>query len=270
MHLLTARWYSRPGIHGLGCCFLFINLTLRIMSVLSTQPTYQDAQIAITAWAEEDRPREKLILRGAHQLSDAELLAILLGSGSTRESAVTLARRVLKSVDNNLQKLGKMSRSELQAFYGLGEAKAVSILAAMEIGRRRQLTPLPDRPQLRSSQEAYHCLVTHLAELQHEECWMLCLNRANYLIQKVCISSGGRAGTVVDAKLVFGRALELQASSIILAHNHPSTNLQPSQADRDLTRKLHQAGQHLDLPLLDHLIITEKGYYSFADEGQMT
>ncbi len=240
------------------------------MSVLSKQPTYPESQIAITAWAEEDRPREKLILRGAHQLSDAELLAILLGSGSNRESAVSLARRVLQQADNNLQKLGKLSRSELQAFHGLGEAKAVSILAAMEIGRRRQLTPLPDRPQLRSSSEAYQCLAPHLAELQHEECWMLCLNRANYLVQKVCISSGGRAGTVVDAKMVFGRALELQASSIILAHNHPSTNLQPSQADRELTRKLHQAGQHLDLPLLDHLIISEKGYYSFADEGQMS
>lgn len=239
------------------------------MSVLSKQQ-YPESQVAITAWAEEDRPREKLILRGAHHLSDAELLAILLGSGSSKESAVALARRVLQSADNNLQKLGKMSRSQLQAFHGLGEAKAVGILAALELGRRRQLSTLPDRPQLRSSQEAYQCLAPQLAELEHEECWMLCLNRANYLIQRVCISSGGRAGTVVDAKLVFGRALELRASSIILAHNHPSTNLQPSQADRELTRKLHQAGQQLDLPLLDHLIISEKGYYSFADEGQMT
>ncbi|MEL6837348.1 MAG: DNA repair protein RadC [Bacteroidota bacterium] len=240
------------------------------MSVLSNKTSYQVNNLAITAWAEADRPREKLILKGAHQLSDAELIAILLGSGSSRESAVSLAKRMLQSVDHNLQRLGKLSRTELQAFHGIGEAKAVTLLAAMELGRRRQLTPLPDRPQLRSSQEAYQCLAPILAELEHEECWMLCLNRANYLIQRVCISSGGRAGTVVDAKLVFGRALELKASSIILAHNHPSTNLQPSQADKELTKKLYQAGQQLDLPLLDHLIITEQGYFSFADEGQMS
>lgn len=239
------------------------------MSVLSNNSNYAIESVAITAWAEEDRPREKLILKGSHQLSDAELLAILLGSGSNRESAVALARRILQAVGHNLHRLGKMNRTELQMFHGVGEAKAVSIMAALELGRRRQLTPLPDRPQLRSSKEAYQCLAPLLAELEHEECWMLCLNRANYLIQRVCISSGGRAGTVVDAKLVFGRALELKASSIILAHNHPSTNLQPSQADHELTRKLHQAGKQLDLPLLDHLIITEKGYYSFADEGQM-
>ena len=238
------------------------------MSLSNT--TIYTTNLAITAWAEADRPREKLILKGAHQLSDAELIAILLGSGSSQESAVGLAQRILQSVDHNLQRLGKLSRTELEAFHGIGEAKAVSLLAAMELGRRRQMTPLPDRPQLRSSQEAYQCLAPLLAELAHEECWMLCLNRANYLIQRVRISSGGRAGTVVDAKLVFGRALELKASSIILAHNHPSTNLQPSQADRELTQKLYQAGKQLDLPLLDHLIISEKGYYSFADEGQMS
>ena len=233
-------------------------------------PFYPPTSLAITTWAEEDRPREKLILKGAHHLSDAELLAILLGSGSRQESAVALARRMLQAVQQNLHQFGKLSRTELQAFHGVGEAKAVVLLAAMELGRRRQLTPLPDRPQLRSSQEAYQCLAAQLAELAHEECWMLCLNRANYLIQRVCISSGGRAGTVVDAKLVVGRALELKASSIILAHNHPSTNLQPSEADRTLTRKLYQAGKQLDLPLLDHLIISEKGFFSFADEGLLS
>ena len=239
------------------------------MSVLVTQLPYAAPTLAITAWAEEDRPREKLILKGRQNLSDAELLAILLGSGSRSESAVALAQRILQTVGNDLQELGKQNRSELMAFHGVGEAKAVTILAALELGRRRQLTPLRERPQVRSSNDAYQNLFPILAELEHEECWMLCLNRANYIMQRVKISSGGRSGTVVDAKMVFGRALELKASSIILAHNHPSTNLQPSHADRDLTSKLAAAGKQLDLPLLDHLIITEKGYYSFADDGEL-
>ncbi len=160
------------------------------MSILSNN-TYQTPNLAITTWAEADRPREKLILKGAHQLSDAELIAILLGSGSSRESAVSLAKRILQSVDHNLQRLGKLSRTELAAFHGVGEAKAVSLLAVMELGRRRQLPPLPERPQLRSSREAYQCLAPLLAELEHEECWMLCLNRAN-------ISYNGCVSVVAD------------------------------------------------------------------------
>lgn len=239
------------------------------MSVISTFKNYPSNSLAITAWAEEDRPREKLLLKGRQQLSDAELVAILLGSGSRQESALSLAQRILKAVDNNLHLLGKQTCADLLKFPGIGEAKAVTIIAALELGRRRQLTPLSDRPQVRKSADAYHCLAPLIADLEHEECWMLCLNRANYIIHRVKISSGGRAGTVVDAKLVFGRALALKASSIILAHNHPSTNLQPSQADRQLTHKLFLAGKQLDLPLLDHLIISEKGFYSFADEGEM-
>lgn len=239
------------------------------MSVLPKSKPYLNSPLAITAWAEADRPREKLLLKGRQTLSDAELIAILLGSGSRKESAVSLAQRLLQSVDHNLHELGKKSRSDLEKLHGIGVAKAVTIIAALELGRRRQLSPLQERPQVRSSKDAYHCLAPLLAELEHEECWMLVLNRANYITQRVPISSGGRAGTVVDAKIVFGRALELNASSIILAHNHPSTSLEPSQADRELTSKLYGAGRQLDLPLLDHLIISEKGYYSFADEGEM-
>ena len=237
------------------------------MSLSNT--TIYTTNLAITAWAEADRPREKLILKGAHQLSDAELIAILLGSGSSQESAVGLAQRILQSVDHNLQRLGKLSRTELEAFHGIGEAKAVSLLAAMELGRRRQMTPLPDRPQLRSSQEAYQCLAPLLAELAHEECWMLCLNRANYLIQRVRISSGGRAGTVVDAKIVYKRALEESAAGIIAVHNHPSGQLKPSHDDKRLTRKLKDAGAILDVSFLDHLIVTDHGFYSFADENML-
>jgi len=239
------------------------------MSVIPTFNHYSNNSLAITAWAEEDRPREKLLLKGRQQLSDAELVAILLGSGSRQESALALAQRILQAVDNNLHTLSKQTSADLLKFPGIGEAKAVSIIAALELGRRRQLTPRSDRPQVRKSADAYHCLAPLIADLDHEECWMLCLNRANYIVHRIKISSGGRAGTVVDAKLVFGRALELKASSIILAHNHPSTNLQPSQADCQLTHKLFLAGKQLDLPLLDHLIISEKGFYSFADEGEM-
>lgn len=239
------------------------------MTALSSTPAYAPPALSITAWAEADRPREKLILKGRQQLTDAELLAILLGSGSTRESAVALAQRILGSCKHDLQALGKLTRADLQAFHGIGEAKAVTVIAALELGRRRQLTPLSDRPQIRQSVDAYRCLAALIADLHHEECWMLCLNRANYVTQRLKISSGGRAGTVVDAKLVFGRALECKASSVILAHNHPSTNLEPSVADRQLTHKLFRAGRHLDLPLLDHLIISERGYYSFKDEGAL-
>lgn len=239
------------------------------MSSLSDTNIYLPSKLAITAWAEEDRPREKLILKGRQQLSDAELLAILLGSGSQQESAVDLAQRILHAVDHNLQSLGKKSRTELLKFHGVGDAKAVKIIAALELGRRHKHTTGVEQRQLRSSQDAYQCLAPLLAELDHEECWMLCLNRSNHIMQRVKISSGGRAGTVVDAKLIFERALEFKSSAIVLAHNHPSNNLKPSAADQQLTHKLYQAGKTLDLPLLDHLIITDFAYYSFADEGEL-
>lgn len=232
-------------------------------------PNYPLRPLSIKAWAEEDRPREKLLLKGRQSLSDAELLAILLGSGSTQETAVDLAKRILQSLDNDLHELGKQSIADLQQFRGIGEAKAISMIAAMELGRRRQLSPIRKRVQIRTSRDAYRVLAAQLVDLPHEEFWMLCLNRANRVLQREQISTGGVAGTVVDAKVVFRRALEQRASSLILIHNHPSGNLYPSQADIDLTKKLRAAGQQIDIPIMDHLIIAEGGYYSFADEGKL-
>lgn len=224
---------------------------------------------AIKAWHEDDRPREKLMLKGRHNMTDAELLAILLGSGSQRETALDLARRILHAVDNNLNELGKKNHADLMAFHGVGEAKAVTLIAAMELGRRRQLVPVTDRPKITSSRDAYDCLSPLMAELEHEECWMLCLNRANYVIQRIQVSSGGRSSTIVDAKVIFGRALEARACGIVVAHNHPSTSLRPSKADIDVTRKLAAVGKAMDLMLLDHLIISDRGYYSFKDESDV-
>jgi len=228
---------------------------------------YPNANLSIKSWAEEDRPREKLLLKGKNTLSDAELLAILLGSGSRKESAVSLAQRILNSVENNLNDLGKRSLSDLMQFKGIGEAKAITIAAALELGRRRQLTNIKDRPQIRSSKDAYKLLAPLILDLPHEEFWMLLLNRANRVMNREQISIGGTSGTVVDAKVIFRKALEGQASALILAHNHPSGNLRPSQADIDITKKLQTGGQSLDISILDHLIISETGYYSFADEG---
>lgn len=235
----------------------------------STLLSYPTAKLSIRCWAEEDRPREKLLLKGKHNLSEAELIAILLGSGSRQESALDLAKRILNSIENNLYELGKLTIPDLLKFHGIGEAKAVTICAAMELSRRHQKSRSCERAQIRSSVDAYTILAPLISDLPHEECWMLLLNRANYVLQSIKISSGGTAGTVVDTKMVFGKALENKASNIVLAHNHPSTNLKPSRADIKLTQKLLKAGETLDLPMLDHLIISEKGYFSFADEGYL-
>ena len=225
--------------------------------------------LPITAWAEEDRPREKMLLKGRQTLSDAELLAILLGSGTVGESAVSLARRLLVAVDNNLHELGKRSLHDLQRFKGVGEAKAITIAAALELGRRRQLSDLRERPKIGSSRDAYQAIAPLLTDLSHEEFWLLLLNKANEVMARERLSTGGMSGTVVDIKMVFKSALDARASGIIAVHNHPSGNLQPSMADQELTRRLRRAGEMLDLPLLDHLIISERGYYSFADEGAL-
>ena len=225
--------------------------------------------ITIKAWAEADRPREKMMRLGQKGLSDAELLAILLGSGSRQETALALARRILQAVEGNLVRLGRCTRAELQAFRGVGEAKAVSVMAALELGRRRQLAQVSDRPQVRSSKDAYRAIAPMLLDLPHEEFWILLLNRANRVIGREQISAGGVTGTVVDAKLIFRKAMEGLACSLILCHNHPSGNLRPSQADIDLTAKLQEAGKTLDVVILDHLIIGDKQYFSFADEGKM-
>lgn len=231
--------------------------------------SYPKNGLSIKAWAEEDRPREKMLLKGKHSLSEAELLAILIGSGSTEETAVGLSQRILHSVDNNLQELGKRSLAELRKFKGIGQAKAITIAAALELGRRRQLSQIKSRPQITSSRDAFKVIAPLLMDLPHEEFWILLLNRANRVLAREQISIGGVSGTVVDAKIIFRKAIEGGACSVILCHNHPSGNLQPSQADIDLTHKLVAAGKNLDIFVLDHLIVAETGYYSLADEGVM-
>ncbi len=235
----------------------------------SSTTDYPPLNLSIKQWAEADRPREKLLLRGKQALTEAELLAILLGSGSREETAVSLAKRILGGSSNNLYELGKRTVAELIRFKGVGKAKALSLVAALELGRRRQLAQAEVRPQIRSSRDAYNVIAPLLADLAHEEFWILLLNRANRVVGRQQISQGGVTGTVVDAKVIFRKAIEGLACSIILCHNHPSGNLQPSQADTELTRKLAQAGKLLDIVVLDHLIISEAGYYSFADEGEL-
>lgn len=231
---------------------------------------YQENTLSIKSWAEDDRPREKMIKKGKQNLSDVELLAILIGSGSRKETAVGLAQRILKTFENNLNELGKVSMAELMRFKGIGEAKAITIAAALELGRRRQLSAYIDRPQILTSKDGYNCIAPILMDLDHEEFWIILLNRANKVISKEQISAGGVSGTVVDAKIIFRKTLDIApASSIILCHNHPSGNLRPSQADIDITQKLKKAGETLDISILDHLIIGENGYYSFADEGKL-
>ena len=231
---------------------------------------YTDIQHPITAWAEEDRPREKLLQKGKNALTDAELIAIIIGGGSRKETAVGLSKRILSSVGNNLEELGKRSIAELMTFHGIGEAKAISIAAAVELGRRRQMTAPQDKPQITSSRAAYNLLGPLLMDLPHEEFWILILNRASRVIARVQMSVGGVSGTIMDSKMVFKRVLgEPGATSVILCHNHPSTNIQPSPADIQLTKKLVFAGKALDIKVLDHLIIGGHDYFSFGDEGMI-
>lgn len=227
-----------------------------------------DQRITIKAWAEEDRPREKLLNLGRRVLSDAELIAILIGSGSRQETAVELSKRILHSLNNDLDKLGRLSIAELSKFKGIGQAKAISIVAALELGRRRKAVDV--KPiKITCSRNVRDLMHTSLADLLHEEFWILVLNRSNKVLSKHLISKGGQAGTVADPKVIFKTAIENHASSIILAHNHPSGNPEPSAADVQLTKKLCSAGIMLDIPVLDHLIFTNVGYYSFADESML-
>jgi DNA repair protein RadC len=225
--------------------------------------------ISIRHWAEEDKPREKLLLKGQAALTNAELLAIIIGSGTRKLSAVALSKIILNHYNNDLNNLGRLNLEDLQKFKGIGEAKAVSIIAALEIGRRRNGLAIKDRPKIMSSKDAYQCVVSGLQDLNHEEFKILLLNRNNRVIRLSTISKGGVAGTVVDPKIIFKLALDIQASAIILCHNHPSGNLQPSQADIDITRKIVQSGKLLEIKVLDHLIVANSAYYSFADEGMI-
>jgi len=221
----------------------------------------------IKSWAEADRPREKLALKGKNTLSDAELVAILIGSGNKKETAVELSKKILSSIDNDLNKLGKLTLADLIQFNGIGEAKAITIIAALEIGRRRKTSEVIKRPKVKSSKDAYNSIAQVLSDLPHEEFWVIYLNRNNEILKQENISKGGVSGTIADSKIIFKRAIEALASAMILCHNHPSGNLKPSNADIQLTDKLKEVGKMLDIPVLDHLIIGEKDYFSFADEN---
>jgi DNA repair protein RadC len=223
--------------------------------------------LKIKSWSPEDRPREKLLAKGTPVLSDAELVAILVGTGTATISAVELAKRVLKTVDNNLHELARLSVKDLMKVKGIGEAKAITIIAALELGRRRRDADADEKPRICGSRDCFEILKAHLQDIHHEEFWVLLLNRANRMVKKHQISQGGVAGTVADPKIIFKLALGELASGIILAHNHPSGNLTASQADIDLTKKLKEAGKLLEIQVLDHLIIAGQKYFSFADEG---
>ncbi|NND77487.1 MAG: DNA repair protein RadC [Flavobacteriales bacterium] len=225
---------------------------------------------SIKQWAEDDRPREKLLKKGRSSLSDAELLAILIGSGNRNESAVDLSQRILREYENDLIELGKVGIAELTSrFRGIGEAKAITITAAIELGRRRREVEGKKRKKITSSKDAFEIFQPKLGDLPIEEFWILHLNRANKIIGEDLISRGGVAGTVADTKVIFKKALEKLSSSVILCHNHPSGNLSPSAQDINLTERLKEAGKLLDISVLDHLIVTDSGYFSFADEGKM-
>lgn len=227
----------------------------------------ENIAFSIKNWAMGDRPREKLIQKGKLALSDAELIAILIGSGNTKESAVELGKRILSGSNNNLNHLGKLSLKQLTQFKGIGEAKAISIIAAMELGRRRRSEEAIEKIKINSSNSVFELLQPIIGELEHEEFWILYLNNANKIIEQFQISKGGITGTLVDVRITLRKALEVGAVSLILAHNHPSGNLNPSEADKQLTRKLKTAAESLDIKILDHVIVTEKSYFSFADEG---
>ena len=225
--------------------------------------------IPVKSWAEDDRPREKMMSKGKTSLSDAELIAILMNTGTKNENVLDLAKRILNSVQNDLMALSKLNVKELMRFKGIGEAKAIAIASALELGRRRRDREATKKPIISSSKDAYELLASSLSDLPHEEFWIMLLNRAHKVIGKFVVSSGGLTGTVADQRIIFKKALDESACGIILAHNHPSGNLKPSQADIQLTKRLVEGGRILDIPVMDHLIITETSYYSFADEGML-
>jgi len=229
----------------------------------------ENSSIPISLLAEEDRPREKLLLKGKAALTDAELIAILIGSGTTSLSAVDLARNILRSVDNDLGSLARMTVKDLQRFKGIGEAKAISIVSALELGRRRKETEPRKKIKILGSGDVYQLMKAELQDETVEFFYAVFLSNANLVIRKQLISQGGTAATIVDPKVIFKHAMDHFAASIILVHNHPSGNLKPSRQDMELTKKLVAAGKSLDLPVLDHVIFGDSGYFSFADEGQL-
>ena len=227
----------------------------------------QPEKLNIKQWAEEDRPREKLLLKGKNALSDAELIAILIGSGNKTETAVELAKRILASVSNDLNQLAKLNLTDLMKFNGIGEAKAISIAAALELGRRRKESTEEKKIKIGSSKNAYEAINGVLSDLPHEEFWVLYLNRKNEVIKKEHISKGGVSGTIADEKIIFKHAINHLASAVILCHNHPSGNLKPSEADIKLTKNLKKIGNLIGTPVVDHIIVGNNNYFSFADEN---
>lgn len=221
----------------------------------------------IKDWAMDDRPREKLLNKGIESLSDAELIAILIGSGNRDESAVELSKRILSSYKNNLNELGKLTVADLQKFKGIGEAKAISIISALELGKRRKASEIIEKKQIKSSKDIFEIFANKLGDLPYEEFWIVILNRANKIIELKKISTGGVHGTVTDVKIIMKYAIEKTASSIIVCHNHPSGNIKPSKSDIEITNKIKKAGDFLDIPLLDHIIVSDSKYYSFTDEN---
>lgn len=227
------------------------------------------SNLKIKDWALEDRPREKLIKKGVQSLSDAEIIALLIGSGSRNETAVELSKKILKSANNNLNELGKFNVDDLIKMKGIGEAKAITILAALELGKRRKISEIITKKKITQSKDIFELFQPILGDLPHEEFWVLYLNRSNRIIEKIKISQGGISGTVTDIKIILKQAVEKLASSIILCHNHPSGNRNPSKADDSITQKLKQGSELLDIQVLDHIIIADLEYFSYADEGKL-
>ena len=223
--------------------------------------------MSIKFLAEDDRPREKFLLKGKTSLSDSELLAIILGSGNNEDSAVEFARKILASVGNNWQNLSKLSIKDLMKFKGIGEAKAISVAATLEIGRRKASQETPEKTSISSARDSYNIFSQHLSDLRTEEFWAIFLNQKNQIVYKTQISKGGISGTLVDVRVLFRIALEHFATSIIVAHNHPSGSLKPSLEDIQITKNIKNAGEILNVTLLDHLIIGDNSFFSFAEEG---
>ena len=229
----------------------------------------ENKNFSIKNWATEDRPREKLLAKGIDSLSNAELIAILIGSGTKNESAVDLSKKILQTANNDLNELGKFSILKLTKNKGIGQAKAITIVAALELGKRRKLAETIEKENITCSKNVADYFQSILSDLNHEEFWVLYLNRANKIIERRKISQGGVAGTYIDNKIIFKQAIENLASSIILCHNHPSGNINPSNADIDLTNKIVEIGKLMDINVLDHIIVTENSFFSFADNGKI-
>lgn len=229
----------------------------------------QQSKTSIKHWSDADKPREKMLLKGKDSLSDAELIAILIGSGNRKESAVELSRRILRSVSDNLAELSRLSVNDLMKFQGIGEAKAITIVAALELGKRRRSAEIIQRKSIRSSKEAFESVYALASDLSYEKFWIILLDQAQQILRIAEISEGGITGTVADPKKIFRLALETGATNIILCHNHPSGQLKPSQADTHLTQKIFSAGKLFDINVLDHIIVGRDDYFSFADNGIM-